>query len=100
MNCLILKFDIRLMAVVVVLVGLVALWLIFMRSLWYGGKRRNSREGIALRSFLAYRYCACYPFPIIATLIQLAVSKREFLADASGALLTTISGGLAAALEK
>src|SRR3989338_2499395 len=72
----------------------------FMRSMWFGGFRRNEDRngggaliliGIAL-SILA---------PIAATLMQLAISrKREFLADASGALLTRYPEGLARALEK
>ncbi len=97
------NFDIRLMAVVVVLVGLVALLAdFFMRSLWYGGERRNSREGnSAAGVFLLIGIVLAILSPIIATLIQLAVSrKREFLADASGALLTRYPEGLAAALEK
>ena len=97
------NFDIRLMAIVVVLVGLVALLAdFFMRSLWYGGGRRNSREGnSAAGIFLLIGIVLAILSPIIATLIQLAVSrKREFLADASGVLLTRYPEGLATALEK
>ena len=96
------NFDIRLMAIVVVLVGLVALLAdFFMRSLWYGG-RRNSREGNNAQGvFLLIGIVLAILSPIIATLIQLAVSrKREFLADASGVLLTRYPEGLATALEK
>lgn len=97
------NFDIRLMAIVVVLVGLVALLAdFFMRSLWYGGGRRNSREGNSGQGiFLLIGIVLAILSPIVATLIQLAVSrKREFLADASGVLLTRYPEGLASALEK
>lgn len=97
------NYDIRLMAIVVILVGLVALLAdFFMRSLWFGGGRRdrsdkNNAQGI----FLMIGIVLAILSPIIATLIQLAVSrKREFLADASGALLTRYPEGLASALEK
>lgn len=97
------NFDIRLMAIVVVLVGLVALLAdFFMRSLWYGGDRRDNREGNSASGFfLLVGIVLAILSPVIATLIQLAVSrKREFLADASGALLTRYPEGLATALEK
>lgn len=97
------NFDIRLMAVVVVLVGLVALLAdFFMRSLWFGGNRRDDRGGSNTQGiFLIIGIVLAILSPIIATLIQLAVSrKREFLADASGALLTRYPEGLASALEK
>ena len=97
------NFDIRLMAIVVILVGLVALLAdFFMRSLWYGESRRNERgRGDAQGIFLLIGIVLAILSPIIATLIQLAVSrKREFLADASGALLTRYPEGLATALEK
>ncbi|MDO8621304.1 MAG: M48 family metallopeptidase [Candidatus Levybacteria bacterium] len=98
------NYDIRLMSIVVILVGLVALLAdFFMRSLWYGGDRRDrgNREGNAQGIFLLIGIALAILSPIIATLIQLAVSrKREFLADASGALLTRYPEGLASALEK
>jgi len=96
------NYDIRLMGIVVILVGLVALLAdFFMRSLWWGNGRdredRNSSQGI----FLLIGIVLAILSPLIATLIQLAVSrKREFLADASGALLTRYPEGLASALEK
>ena len=96
------NYDIRVMSVVVILVGLVALLAdFFMRSLWYGGNRRDRESSNAQSIFLFIGIILAVLSPIIATLIQLAVSrKREFLADASGALLTRYPEGLASALEK
>lgn len=96
------NYDIRLMAVVVILVGLVALLAdFFMRSLWYGGGRRRDDRSNSHGIFLLIGIVLAILSPLIATLIQLAVSrKREFLADASGALLTRYPEGLASALEK
>ena len=97
------NFDTRLMAVVAVLVGTVAFLAdMFMRTLWWGGGRRsrdndNNLGGILLIVGIVLAVLS----PIIATLIQLAVSrKREYLADASGAYLTRYPEGLARALEK
>ena len=96
--------DILLSTVVVVLVGLVAILSnFFMRSMMWGGGRRGDREGggqiqaILMIAGIVLTILS----PIIATLIQLSISrKREFLADASGALLTRYPEGLASALEK
>lgn len=96
------NYDIRLMAIVVILVGLVALLAdFFMRSLWFSGNRRSKENNNVQGIFLLIGIALAVLSPIIATLIQLAVSrKREFLADASGALLTRYPDGLASALEK
>lgn len=97
------NYDIRLMTVVVVLVGVVALLSdFFLRYLWFGGGRRDSDGGGQLRLILLIIGIAMAILaPIAATLIQLAISrKREYLADASGALLTRYPEGLASALEK
>ncbi len=98
------NYDTRLLAVVAVLVGtIVFLADIFMRSLWWGGGRRDSRDrndGLGQILLIAGIVLAIIS-PILATLIQLAVSrKRELLADASGAYLTRYPEGLARALEK
>lgn len=86
--------DILLQTVVVILVGMVALlsdW--FLRWSIFGGKRRNNHAVIGI--ILAILS------PLIAVLIQMTISrKREFLADANGALLTRYPEGLAKALEK
>jgi len=93
------NYDIRLMTVVVVLVGVVALisdWAIRM-SFWRG--RDDNNQGGAI--FLLLALLLAILAPISATLIQLAVSRRrEFLADATGALITRYPEGLASALEK
>jgi len=97
------NYDIRLMTVIVILVGVVALLSdFFLRWTWLGGRRSNSDSGgqIQLILFIIAIALAILA-PIAATLIQLAISrKREFLADASGALLTRYPEGLADALEK
>lgn len=95
------NYDIRMMSIVVVLVGVVTLLAdFFMRSMWYGRRDRDDRGG-ANGIFLLIGIVFAILSPLIATLIQLAVSrKREFLADASGALLTRYPEGLASALEK
>jgi len=95
------NFDIRLMAIVVILVGTIALLAdIFMRSVWFKGRDREDR-GNSQAIFMLIGIVLAILSPIIATLIQLAISrKREFLADASGVLLTRYPEGLASALEK
>lgn len=94
------NYDIRVMAIVVILVGLVALMAdFFTRSMWYSGRNRDREGGQSI--FLVIGLILAILSPLIATLIQLAISrKREFLADASGALLTRYPEGLALALEK
>ncbi len=94
--------DILLSTVVVVLVGVIAIisdW--FLRSRLWGIGRSDEREGQAGAIFMIIGLVLLIVSPIIAMLIQLAISrKREFLADASGALLTRYPEGLASALEK
>lgn len=98
------NYDIRLMTVVVVLVGIVALASdLFLRwSFWGGGRRRSSDENNQLAAIFAIAaIILAILAPIAATLIQLAISrKREFLADSTGVLLTRYPEGLARALEK
>ncbi len=96
--------DILLSTVVVVLVGFVALLSdFFMRSMFWGGlSRRNDREGGQAQGILMLAGIALAILsPIAVTLIQLAISRnREFLADASGTLLTRYPVGLISALQK
>ena len=97
------NYDIRVMTLVTVLVGTITLladWL--MRANLFGGKKSDDRENGQLKMFLMIAgIILAILSPIIATLIKLAVSrKREYLADASGALLTRYPEGLARALEK
>lgn len=95
--------DMLLSTMAVILVGFIALLSdFFLRSFFWrglgGGDRREGRAGgiiILIGVVLAILS------PVIASLMQLAISrKREFLADASGALLTRYPDGLASALEK
>lgn len=94
--------DILISTVVVVLVGFITLLAdFFMRSLWFGGGRRERGGGQLGAILMLIGVVLTILSPIIATLIQLAISrKREFLADASGALLTRYPAGLASALRK
>jgi len=93
--------DMLVSTVAVVLVGFIAILSdIFLRSRLYSfrGSDRNNRVGGLL---LVLALVAAILAPIGAMLLQLAISRRrEFLADASGALLTRYPDGLASALEK
>lgn len=97
--------DMLLSTVIVVLAGFISILSdIFLRSSFFGGFRgRNNREGggQAQIIFMLVGIVLAILAPFAAMLIQLAISrKREFLADASGALLTRYPEGLARALEK
>ncbi len=94
--------DILLGTVIVILVGIVALLSnLFLRISFWGGMRRDSRGSGGQTWMLVLGVIAAILAPIVAALIRLAISrKREFLADASGALLTRYPEGLARALEK
>jgi heat shock protein HtpX len=100
------NYDIRIMTIVVVLVGIVALLAdLMLRFTIYGaGARGNNRGrsgGSAAIIIYAIALVAIILTPIAAQLIRLALSRqREYLADASGALLTRYPEGLARALEK
>lgn len=96
------NFDIRLMAIAAVLVGFIAIAAdLFMRGLIWGGIRNENEDRRGQGLFIVLGLIFAIIAPVVATLIQLAVSrKREFLADASGALLTRYPEGLARALEK
>ena len=93
--------DMLLQTVIVVLVGVVAIISdLFLRITFWGGLGRdNDSRGNAV--LLVLGIVAAILAPIAAMLIKMAISrKREFLADASGALLTRYPEGLASALEK
>ncbi|MFA5432578.1 MAG: zinc metalloprotease HtpX [Candidatus Paceibacterota bacterium] len=93
--------DILLQTVVVVLAGVITIVSnFFLRISFLGGDRdnNNNSNGIIM---LVIGIVVAILAPIAATIIQLSISrKREFLADASGALLTRYPEGLASALEK
>lgn len=92
--------DILLSTAVVVLVGFVSIVAdIFLRGMIFGGGRRNDNNNAGGMVIIGLVFSILAP--IFATLIQLAISrKREFLADASGSLITRYPEGLANALKK
>jgi len=96
--------DILLGTVVTVLVGFVALLSdFFLRWTWLGGGRKNDRGGDGRLQviFMIVALVLAILAPIAAVLMKMAISrKREFLADADGALLTRFPEGLAVALQK
>jgi heat shock protein HtpX len=96
------NFDIRLMMLTAVMVGITALLSdIILRSFIYGRGNRDNKGGGIVLILLAVGIIFAILSPLIAQLIKLAVSrKREYLADANGALLTRYPKGLANALKK
>ena len=92
--------DILVMSIVMVLVGAIAMISdFFLRSMFYG--RRSSRDDNGGGYMIIIGIILAILTPLIGTLLQLAVSrKREYLADAAGALLTRYPAGLANALAK
>lgn len=97
------NYDTRLMTIVSILVGTIALAADFFLRMTFWGRGDRDREGggQAQAIFMILGMVLAILAPIIATLIQLAISrKREYLADASGALLTRNPDSLADALLK
>ena len=95
------NYDIRFAMLMAVMVGMVVfLCDVFLRSLFWGGRRRRGNDkGNAVALVFALVLAVLAPF--FAILIQLAVSRqREYLADASAAELTRNPQGLISALEK
>jgi heat shock protein HtpX len=96
------NYDTRLATIVAVLVGSIALvanWVLRTRGL--EGSSRREKKGGGQAVFFVFVILALIIAPLVAKLMQLALSrKRELLADADGALLTRYPEGLAQALEK
>ncbi len=92
--------DMLVSTVAVVLVGFIAIVSdMLIRMSFFGGGRGNDSKGNGI--LILVTIVLAILAPIAATLIHLAISrKREYLADASGALLTRYPEGLASALEK
>ncbi|MDO8470272.1 MAG: M48 family metallopeptidase [bacterium] len=94
--------DMFLATAVVMLVGFISVIAdLFLRAQLFGGRGRDREGGQAQAVFMLVGIALSILAPIVARLMHLAISrKREFLADASGALLTRYPEGLARALEK
>lgn len=94
------NYDMRLMTITVLLVGLIALLSdLFIRSMWFSGGDRDNGRGNVVILLLGLLFAILAP--IVAELIKLAISrKREYAADATGAVLSRYPQGLADALKK
>jgi len=92
------NYDIRVSMIAFALTAVISLIAdIIIRLTWFGGGDREENNQV----FMILGIVAAILAPIVATLIQLAVSRqREYLADASGALATRYPEALASALEK
>ncbi len=95
------NYDIRLMSIVAVLVGTVALLGDFFLRMSFYGRRREGKSGQLGAIILVVGLLFAVLSPIVAKLIQLAISRRrEFFADASAISITRQPSGLITALEK
>lgn len=100
------NYDIRVMLITAVLVGIIAIMAhVMLRATWYGAGSRSrykgKGEGAGGGMLLILAIVVMVLAPMVAKFIQMAVSRqREYLADASSALLTRYPTGLASALEK
>lgn len=96
------NYDMRLMSIVTILVGMIVLisdW--FLRGFQFGGRSRNREGGNVGAILFLIGLILALLSPLIAKLIQLSISRRrEFLADASGVMLTKYPDGLISALQK
>lgn len=99
------NYDVLVQTLTVVMVGVVVLlsdWIL--RSFIWGGRRRRTSSkgrGSGAEILIVVGLVLAVLSPIVSQLVRLAVSrKREFLADANGALLTRYPPGLASALKK
>jgi heat shock protein HtpX len=96
------NYDIRVSLIVfglVVAIGLIAD--MFLRAILWGGRSRNNNSGPAMLILLAVGLVAAVLAPLVAAIVQAAVSRqREYLADATGALTTRNPEALASALQK
>lgn len=99
------NYDVLVQTLTVVMVGVVVLlsdWIL--RSFIWGGRRRRASSkgrGSGAEILIVVGLVLAVLSPIVSQLVRLAISrKREFLADANGALLTRYPPGLASALKK
>ena len=96
------NYDIRFMTLVAVMVGAIAIMSnIFLRGHRFMGGSGRKNSGNLFLVFMIIGIVLAILSPLIAEMIKLAISRRrEYLADASGSLLTRFPEGLARALEK
>ncbi|OGD70195.1 zinc metalloprotease HtpX [Candidatus Collierbacteria bacterium RIFCSPLOWO2_01_FULL_50_23] len=96
------NYDIRLMGIVTILIGIITLMADYLLRFSFYGRRRDRDESGQLQAlFMVIGLVLALLSPLIAQLIKLAISRRrEFLADAYSAQLTKYPEGLAHALEK
>jgi len=94
------NYDIRFVTLVAVMVGLISIISeIFLRSLWYGNRNNDRKNGNAI--LLVIGIALAIIAPIVVKLVQLAISRRrEFMADAGSVEITRYPKGLIEALKK
>lgn len=92
------NYDIRVAMIAFALGAIISIIADFiLRMTWFSNRDRENNNQVLFIAGIVAAILA----PLVATLIQLAISrKREYLADATGALTTRYPEGLASALEK